>query len=91
MTLANAITRIRVVFKYAADNTLIPHPINFGTEFKRPKKKVLRAKRQRRQQANGKKNFEAADLRPLPEIGGAQDVTGVLLPAGTAMLPSRFP
>jgi integrase len=53
------------VFKYAADSGLIPNPIRFGTEFKRPKGKVLRASRHARQQANGKRKFEAVELRAI--------------------------
>jgi integrase len=41
-TLGNFIQRVRVVFKYAADNDLIDRPVNYGAGFKRPSKKTLR-------------------------------------------------
>ena len=44
-TLANVITRMRVAFKYAADNGLIDRPIIYGSSFKRPTKKTLRIDR----------------------------------------------
>jgi integrase len=65
VTLSNEITRIRVVFKYAADSGLVIDPVKLGTEFKRPKKKVLRASRQAKQRAHGKKKFEAEELRRI--------------------------
>jgi integrase len=41
-TLGNFIQRVRMVFKYAADNDLIDKPVRYGQEFKRPSKKTLR-------------------------------------------------
>ena len=39
--LGNEITRIKSVFKYAADNRLIEHPVTFGSEFRKPNKSVM--------------------------------------------------
>jgi len=65
VTLANEITRIRVLCKYGWDNRLIPAPVNLGTEFRRPRKKVLRAARRLQQQANGKRMFSAEEIRAV--------------------------
>ena len=44
VTLANEIQRIRVVFRYGTENHFVTDPIRYGSEFKKPSKKVLRAK-----------------------------------------------
>lgn len=44
-SLGNMITRVRVVFKFAADNALIPRPIVYGSAFRRPSAKTLRLER----------------------------------------------
>src|SRR5436190_13776319 len=61
VTLANLIQRIRIVFKYAVDNDLVPRAIRFGQGFKRPSKKALRKARN----AKGPRMFEADELRAL--------------------------
>jgi integrase len=42
LTLGNFIQRVRIVFKYAADNDLIDRPVRYGQGFSRPSKKTLR-------------------------------------------------
>lgn len=59
--LGNEITRVKSLFKYAHDNGLIDKPARFGSEFKKPDKKVMRKHRA----ANGKKMLEADELRQL--------------------------
>jgi hypothetical protein len=41
VTLLNEINHCRVVFKYAHDNRLIEHPVNYGQSFNRPSAKHL--------------------------------------------------
>jgi len=65
VTLGTEITRVRVIFKYAEDNRLVDGRVHFGTEFRRPKKKFLRADRYAKQQANGKRMFVAEELRMI--------------------------
>lgn len=57
--LGNEITRVKSVFKYAADNGLILQPVRYGSEFKKPDKTVMR----RHRNTGGKKLFSAAELR----------------------------
>ena len=60
VTLGNEITRVRVVFRYATENNLVP-AVRYGAEFKRPSRKLLRQERH----AKGPRMFEAAELRAL--------------------------
>ena len=57
----NEIRRIRIVFRYAEQNQLIPVPIRYGSEFKPPPRRVLRRERQ----AKGLRMFEAVELRAI--------------------------
>ena len=61
VTLGNEIRRIRVVFRYAEQNQLVPLPIRYGSEFKPPARRILRKERQ----AKGLRMFEAAELRTI--------------------------
>jgi integrase len=63
--LANAITRVKSVFKYGTDNGLVERTIRYGSEFGKPDKAVMR----RHRAAQPAKMFEAAELRTL--IDGA--------------------
>jgi integrase len=47
ITLGNFMQRVRIVFKYAADNDLIDRPVRYGQGFKRPSKKTLRLEKAR--------------------------------------------
>jgi integrase len=58
---ANDITRTRMLFKFCWDNRLIPAPVDFGTEFKKPTQKALR----RQRNENGEKLLEADQVRAL--------------------------
>lgn len=61
VALGNELIRVRMVFKFADDEVLIPRPIRFGQSFSKPAKRVyLQAKAER-----GSKMFEAAELRTL--------------------------
>jgi integrase len=59
--LGNEVQRTRTLFKYGYDAGLIDKPMRFGPTFKRPSKRKLRAHRQK----NGKRMFEAAELRAI--------------------------
>jgi integrase len=75
VTLANEIQRIRVVFRYATENQLIPGPIRYGSEFRKPSKKVLRATRA----AKGPRMFEADQVRTIVDKAGVSMKAMVLL------------
>jgi integrase len=66
VALGNEIQRIRVVFKWGYDEALIEQPIRYGQSFKRPTRKVLRKIRQ----ANGKRMFEAHEIRAMIDKAG---------------------
>ena len=57
VTFANEIRRIRVVFRYAEQNQLIPSPNSLGSEFKPPPRRVLR----KESTGQGTRMFEAKD------------------------------
>lgn len=59
-TIANCVQRVRVMFKFADDEDLITRRIKFGTTFKKPEKKVLRALRQKH-----RRTFDATELRTI--------------------------
>lgn len=75
MSLGNEIQRVRVVFKYAYDAELIPAPVRYGPQFKRPSKKVMRLDRA----SKGPKMFEPADLRRLIAAAGVHMKAMILL------------
>lgn len=60
-TLANVVREVRIVFKYGVDADLIPKAVKFGPMFRLPKRRDVRLARQ----ANGKRMFEAAELRTI--------------------------
>ena len=68
VTLGNEIQRIRVLFKFGYDEGLIDKPVRYGQGFKRPSRKVLRKARH----TNGKRMFEAHEIRALIEAAGPQ-------------------
>jgi integrase len=59
--LSREVQQVRTLFKFGFDSGLIDKPVRFGPMFKRPSKRILRAHRQ----SNGKRMFEAADLRKI--------------------------
>jgi integrase len=64
--LGNEIQRVRSVFRYAYENHLIEKPVRFGTEFKKPARKVLRKLRAE----NGPRMFEAKEIRAMLGAAG---------------------
>jgi hypothetical protein len=75
VALGNAIIRVRVVFKYASENGLIPHRVVYGQGFKRPSQKSLRKARN----AKGPRMFEAAELRKIVAAAETPLVAMILL------------
>lgn len=71
----NEIQRIRSVFKYAYENRLVPAPVTFGSEFKKPALDVLR----RNRSAKGPKMIEAKELRKIIDAAGLPMKAMVLL------------
>lgn len=61
VALGNSVQRIRSIFRYAFDESLIDKPIKFGSSFKRPSKKTMRAARH----VSGARMLEAKDIREL--------------------------
>jgi integrase len=59
--LSRDVQQIRTLFKYGFDAGLIEKPVRFGPTFKRPTKRRMREHRQ----WNGKRMFEAAQIRQL--------------------------
>lgn len=68
-SVGNEINRVRSVFKFAWENrksTGLAAPVEFGTEFARPSRRVLRTVRNGRPQ----KFFEAAEVRAMLDAAG---------------------
>ena len=64
--LGNEVQKVRTVFKFGSDNGLITKTIRFGSQFKKPGKRVLR----RHRAENGKRTFEVSELRALIDVAG---------------------
>lgn len=79
VTLANDVRQVRIVFKWAADEKLIPHPVEFGREFRTPAKSALRRSRT----AKGQRMFEAAEVRTLLDSAKEPLRTMILLSINT--------
>ncbi len=63
VALGGEVQRIRTLFKFAYDSSLIDRPVRFGTEFVKPSKKRMRQARQ----ARAPKVFSAAEIRRMLE------------------------
>jgi len=68
VALGNDVQRVRVLFKFAFDNSLIDRPIRYGSGFKKPSPKVLRKARAE----NGSRLFEASEIRAMLDAAGVQ-------------------
>jgi integrase len=73
--LGNEVQKVRTVFKYALGQGLIDKPVRYGDEFKKPSKRVMRLHRAK----NGKRMFEAVELRKLIETAGVPLKAMILL------------
>lgn len=74
-TLANRIRLARILFKFAADQDLIPKPLKFGQNFDLPDRATLRKERNEKPS----KMFEADELRQIIEKAGIPLKAMVLL------------
>jgi hypothetical protein len=70
VTLANEINRERAIFNWARDNKDLRIPIPYGPDFRRPAKKALKEERHKKRKQNGKRSFQAPELRALINAAG---------------------
>ena len=75
VALGNEIGRVRVLFKFGYDASLIDRPVRYGATFKRPTKKVLRIARAK----VGPRMFDAPELRRIIESAPMPLRTMILL------------
>ena len=75
VALGNEIQRVRSVFKYAYDQSLIDRPVRYGQGFKKPSRKVLRIARH----SSGDRMFEADELRTILNVANEPLRTMILL------------
>ena len=73
--LGNEITWFKSVFKHAAVNKLIEHPVTFGSEFEKPGKAVMR----RHKADSDQKLFTCAEILTLAKEAGLQMKAAILL------------
>ncbi|MCH7688573.1 MAG: tyrosine-type recombinase/integrase [Planctomycetes bacterium] len=73
--LGNEIQGVRSVFKFGFDEGLIEKPIRYGQQFKKPSLKTLRKNRS----TNGKRMFEAAEIRKILDSASQPLRTMILL------------
>jgi hypothetical protein len=84
VSLANAITRIKVLFNYATKNDLVEGRIRYGGSFERPTKKTLRIAK-----ANSPRRFfEAAEIHLLMAAASPQLRAMILLGINGGLGPS---
>ncbi len=90
--LGNEVQRVRQVFKFGLDNGLLKQPVLFGSEFKKPTRKVMRLNRAK----NGKRLFTAAELQTIIAAASQPMKAMILLgvncgfgPSDVANLPTR--
>jgi integrase len=75
VSLSNEINRVNIIFNHGFKNRLFPLPVDFGTSFDRPNKKVL--KRDRR--LAGPKLFERDEVLRILEAADTQMRAMILL------------
>ncbi|HEV3437994.1 MAG TPA: tyrosine-type recombinase/integrase [Gemmata sp.] len=75
VALGNEIQRVRSIFGYAWDETLIDKPVRFGASFKKPSRKAIRKARNER----GSRMVEAEDLRKLIDTADGSMKAMILL------------
>jgi integrase len=76
----NEVQKVRTVFKYGTENGLIEKAVRFGSEFKKPDKKVMRLHRAK----TGKKLFTADVVRALVAAAGVPLRAMILLGVNAA-------
>lgn len=83
VTLGNELTRLRVVFNFGYDNSLISEPLNYGTAFKRPKAKHIRKHRNEQKRKNGLRMFQAEELGLILDALAVKQVVTKLIDEDT--------
>ncbi|MSQ94330.1 MAG: hypothetical protein EXR98_07210 [Gemmataceae bacterium] len=78
--LGNEIQKVRTIFKYALGQGLIDKPVQYGDEFRKPGKRVMRLHRAK----NGKRMFEAKELRAMIAAAGVPLKAMILLGVNAA-------
>jgi integrase len=68
VSLGNEIQRVRTIFKYAYDSELVPSPVRFGPDFKRPSAKSIRLERAEA----GERMLDAATICKLIDAANVQ-------------------
>lgn len=71
-TLGREVTMVRSVFKYAVESDLIDRAVKFGPRFKAPSKADKRKLRANRKRDEGKRMFEAGEIRRMIDAAGPQ-------------------
>jgi integrase len=74
-SMGNEITRVRVFFKWCAENNFLRSAVKFGTEFRRPSSLSMR----RHRQEQGKKLFTAEQIRLIMNESGQNFRAMILL------------
>jgi integrase len=70
IALGSEIGRCRVLLNFAYDQELTDKKVRFGKAFRKPSKKTLRQHKAKRDLANGKRFFEATEIRQLIDAAG---------------------
>lgn len=83
VALGNEITRVRSVFRFAFDEGLILAPIRFGQGFKKPRKEVIDAAREKHRTENGLRMLESHELRAVLNVAKQPLRTMILVAANT--------
>ena len=81
VALAGDVTRVRSVFKFAYDESLIDQAVRYGQSFAMPKRRVLRKARN----GNGGRMFEPAELQTLLAAAGPQMRAMLLVALNTGL------
>jgi integrase len=68
VSLANQITWVRSVIRYASENDLIEHPVRFGTQFRKPRQEVVDKARAAHRAEHGAMMFEADEIRHILDV-----------------------
>jgi integrase len=89
VALGNEIIRVRSVFRFAAQEGLIPQPVVFGVLFTKPRREDVDRQLVDHRQEHGDRMFEAAEIRLLLDGLAGKEVTvkgeKVTLPPSAAL------
>lgn len=80
-SIAKTVTTTKMLFSFAYANELVEKPIRFGQQFARPSLKSMRIHRARKQDRDGLRMFEAAEIQQLLAAASPQLKAMILLAA----------